>query len=406
MKKALKKLVKEEGGQVFLLTLALLIVGGLVLTPLLNYMSTGLNAGSLFKEATDELYAADAGVEDAIWQIQQGENSTIVDTTTAEAYGVTFYGLPPYSVDHDGDPETPDITSTSGTYSIADVNGKTVEITLQYIDGTVWQVFSTATSSNGSSTTVEVLTNDITGDYTGILNNVITSPNGYTVQGGQSDIDPPEGEEHGPDGDYDGDWPTPEELAAFYWNDVKTSTPYEYDSLDVKDYYTTGIGPLYRDGTLSISNSGAAGLTLTLNDTVYITGDTLIGMTDKDFYLDLNGNTIFVESATAENQYALKVGGKCTIKGSGAIIAVGNIEFKPNLDTGPENYLLVLSIMGKTYMQPNGDFYGTLAGNSEVHIQNGDATWTDPTTAGGDGDLNIPGMTTGVFWGILTWKVN
>jgi hypothetical protein len=37
----------------------------------------------------------------------------------------------------------------------------------------------------------------------------------------------------------------------------------------------------------------------------------------------------------------------------------------------------VLSIRGKTYMQPNGDFYGSLAGLAEVNIQNGQAHWWD-----------------------------
>jgi len=144
---------------------------------------------------------------------------------------------------------------------------------------------------------------------------------------------------------------------------------------------------LYRDGTLAIKNTGTAGLTVQLTGTVYITGDTLIGATDQAFTLDLNGQTIFVESATGaapeddpcnpENDYALKIGGKCTLTGSGCIIVVGSIEFKPNLDGNPNDYIFVLSVRGKTYMQPNGDFYGTLAGSSEVYVQNGQAHWWD-----------------------------
>jgi len=134
----------------------------------------------------------------------------------------------------------------------------------------------------------------------------------------------------------------------------------------------------------------------------------LIGQIDQDFTLDLNGNTIFVESATIfdeDSKYALKIGGKCTIIGSGCIIAVGDIEFKPNLNCSLNDYVLVMSIEGKTYMQPNGDFYGTLAGSSEVYIQNGDACWTNPYNV--DGGLNFPGFAVdkSLYYSITSWEV-
>jgi len=127
---------------------------------------------------------------------------------------------------------------------------------------------------------------------------------------------------------------------------------------------------------------------LKLNGTVYITDDTCIGTTGQEFTLNLNGQTIFVESATGaapeddpcnpeDNKYALKIGHGCTLTGSGCIIAVGNIEFKPTLESVPTDYIFVLSVRGKTYMQPNGDFYGTLAGSAEVYIQNGEVHWWD-----------------------------
>lgn len=151
---------------------------------------------------------------------------------------------------------------------------------------------------------------------------------------------------------------------------------------------------------------------------MYITGDTSIGTTNvgKDFTLDLNGQTIFVESASGAapeddpcspgSGYALKIGSGCTLTGSGCIIAVGNIEFKPNLSCSEDDYILVLSVSGKTYMQPNGDFYGTLAGNAEVYIQNGDATWTDYSTV--EGGLNFPTLpgTQQVFYSIASWEVS
>jgi hypothetical protein len=54
-------------------------------------------------------------------------------------------------------------------------------------------------------------------------------------------------------------------------------------------------------------------------------------------------------------------------------------------------------------MHPNGDFYGTLAGNSEVFIQNGSAHWVDPETI--DDDLIFPTGSGEEIWGIHSWYI-
>ena len=63
-------LSKRESGQAFILVLILLLMGGLMLPPLLSFVSTGLKANQVYEEKTDELYAADAGVEYAIYNIR------------------------------------------------------------------------------------------------------------------------------------------------------------------------------------------------------------------------------------------------------------------------------------------------------------------------------------------------
>ena len=65
----MKLFSKRESGQAFILVLILLLLGSLMLTPLLTFVSTGLKAGQLCEQKTDELYAADAGVEYALWNI-------------------------------------------------------------------------------------------------------------------------------------------------------------------------------------------------------------------------------------------------------------------------------------------------------------------------------------------------
>ena len=52
-----------------ILVLILLVVGGLILGPLLGLMGTGLVAGQVYEKRATALYACDAGIEDAIWQL-------------------------------------------------------------------------------------------------------------------------------------------------------------------------------------------------------------------------------------------------------------------------------------------------------------------------------------------------
>lgn len=67
--KLLKKIYRRESGQAFIMVLILLLVGMLIIAPLLALMGTGLIAGQMYEEKMNGLYAADAGIEDAIWKI-------------------------------------------------------------------------------------------------------------------------------------------------------------------------------------------------------------------------------------------------------------------------------------------------------------------------------------------------
>jgi hypothetical protein len=75
MKTIINKLTRDEGGQAFILVLIFLLVGGLILTPLLGYMSTGVRAGQMYEEKMEGLYAADAGIEDALYKIMKNDAS-------------------------------------------------------------------------------------------------------------------------------------------------------------------------------------------------------------------------------------------------------------------------------------------------------------------------------------------
>jgi len=352
-----KTLIRDEKGAALVMVLILLLISGLITGPMLSYMGTGLSSGEVYEMRTDELYAADAGVEDAIWKIQQG-------------YVALCPGDPTYD------------------YTMSDVNGKSVDVTITSFDGSgnltlTYRVVSTS-SGDGIGTEIEAYIFGVNpyGDYEGLLGQVLTSQYEISIKG---EVNPPDGE-HGPEEFYDDPWPTAEELAAWYLKDVAGVEPYDSDTLDI-DGDDMEIGPFvsFRDDGLEITNSQTTDPppTLTLTGTVYITGDTLI-KPNKEMTLDLNGHTIFVASNTTGTPALWIGGGKLSILGPGIIMAVGDIYFEPNIPVGMTEPIFIMSVEGETLLQPGGDFYGSIAGSVEVELQPGssvsypvDSDWYD-----------------------------
>jgi len=78
MKRTLNKLIKGEKGQALLIVLVLMLVGGLIIAPLLSHMSTGIWVGKVvYEEKMYRLYAADSGIEDALWQVKNERLTTL-----------------------------------------------------------------------------------------------------------------------------------------------------------------------------------------------------------------------------------------------------------------------------------------------------------------------------------------
>jgi hypothetical protein len=86
IKTKLIKHLSEEQGQALLVVLALLLIGSLTLPPALSLTGTSLKSGQVYKSKTDELYAADAGVEDAIWQVKYNRLEVLFDDPAYDAY--------------------------------------------------------------------------------------------------------------------------------------------------------------------------------------------------------------------------------------------------------------------------------------------------------------------------------
>ena len=419
----MKGAIREEKGSVFIMVLILLVVGGLVLAPLLGLMSTGLLAGQVYEKKMDEYYAADAGVEDAIWRIQTNN--------------LTF------------------VNNSSGPWSLT-VNGKnvTVEVYREDLDTTpcgenfTYQVLSTAvtddcggTAAIDSSTTIDAHITPTIEYYPTIMDQLITiHENISDVKQLEDDLGklnitcPAECDDcdlwckkaYDYYTEYDNipkgckgcvavynfpsvAWPTASDLSAQYLSDVQDGQYCTSTIIDLKTADVT-LPALYIDGTLDIrSSDNKETRSVTLNGTLYVTGDTAIGKSGKgDFILNLNGNTIFVESNSSNTtgSIALAIGGKCTIQGPGIIMAVGDVDFAPKAVIGGEqNPVFILSIDGSVTVKPSGEWYGAIASNNNVHLGSGN----NPSTMyppDGWGDLAFPRTMAGWNYNIVTWEIN
>jgi len=390
MKIAVKRLIRDEKGQTLILTLILLIVGGLIAASLLAYMGTGLIAGEVYERRMAELYAADAGVEDAIWKIQNS---------------VPY--LYPYEY-----PEPLIVNDKSVDVVIARENiGVGCNDTFRY------QILSTATSDDGTNTTIEAYLSVSYLDFSALLDNAIVSQDTITIQPGTNvsgdvwlpDKDDPDkfinkGNITGEVKDEDDmiiTWPTYEQLSSYYMGLVEDADD-PGPSIDIKD--TEIIGPCYREGSLAVDNTGEPA-TLVLEGTVYVTGDLEFkqpGAT-HNYTVNLNGQTIFAEGSISLASTSI------SILGSGCIIAVGDINFQPNIVGEADDFVLVMSITGEVNFQPSGDFTGCVAGNVHVQLQPGcTIDWTSPAGKGldvpwGAGGADETPIVTGLS--ILSWQI-
>jgi len=428
MKTIVKKLIRDEKGQAMVLVLILLIVGGLIVAPLLAHMGTGLIGGEVYERRAAELYAADAGVEDAVWKIQHQ-----VD----EVKGLTqCYQDWSYNV-----------TDING--KIVEVNGKRVEVTITLM--TIWDdlpfdyCIESRAIGDGSGTKIDAyIAGNIT--YCSMLDHLITVQENLDENGiaalerdlEKLDIPCPTGctecDICGQAYDYDSDaysdipkeckgciavynfpdtgWPAVSDLSARYLKDVENAPHWASTIIDLEEG-DMQLGPLHVGGMLEIKNSDNKNArTFTLNGTLYITGHTEIGMSGSggkpNLTVELNGNTIFVASnSTGGGHEALKIGDWCTINGPGAIIAVGDIYFKPNGTAGAnEEPAFVLSVLGMTTIQPGVNFLGAIAGKVDVDLSSGgQANVNYPT--GGFEEVNFPTLFEAYrTYSIASWEVS
>lgn len=372
MRTIVKAVTRDQHGNVLTLVLVFLVVGGLVLAPLLGFVSTGLVSGQVYEDKTDELYAADAGVEDAIWKIQN---------------------------------DAPDSYPYEYSESLA-VNNKSVNITIlrEDLDPTcgeqlTYQIISTATSEDGSNTTIDTHLSVSYMDLSAFLDNAIVSDNTITLKGStvvNGDVWLPDEADLQVDShvtlngtvkdedDVSIVWPTAEQFSSYYMEDIEGA----YDPggfIDIKDLDPKTIGPWYREGSLGVDNTGDPA-TIVLEETIYVAGnlDFIQPGASHNYTIDLNGHTIFV--AGEFTLASTSIG----ISGSGCVIAVGDVNFQPNVVGDEDDFVLVMSIAGETFVHPSGDFTGCIVGDAHVQLQPGSTiSWISPEGKGLDVPLGV-----------------
>jgi hypothetical protein len=85
-KKRLLSKARQEAGFILIPALILTVIGSIIIGGLCSYMITGLKANNVYKSKTVALYAADAGVEDAFWQIKYDNIKTFHDPINYSPY--------------------------------------------------------------------------------------------------------------------------------------------------------------------------------------------------------------------------------------------------------------------------------------------------------------------------------
>jgi len=81
----------NEKGQALILVLVLLTIGALLISGLLGFMGTGAKSAVSYINKTEELYSADAGIQDATWQIRY-EHLNATNFPGPPAYDNYTYG--------------------------------------------------------------------------------------------------------------------------------------------------------------------------------------------------------------------------------------------------------------------------------------------------------------------------
>jgi len=369
MKKIMGSLLREEKGQALPIALILLALGSLIVYPLVSLTHTSLASGQLEESRMYENYAANAGISDGLRQL-------IIDSPSLPAVGNNWI------------------------YTIPDTNDRQVTVTVNHIDATSWRIDGTATSGDGHSTELNAyvyerhyLPNAITATSVTINTDAVingnvqySSDNGSLVNNGTI---------NGQIIDEVPEWPSTEEVEAFYLDLVQDAPTHEGDLNLVLDSSTNNdpysLGPIYINGNLSIDSdsTGAA----RLDGPVYVNGSVTI----DEVKIYQNDNTLYAGGAGG---IVLNV--SASLLDSGCIISKNPITMEAGTNIG--TYLVLWSLEGNMFANPAGQGYcmlysGELDTSGEVTVKAGKIiNYVVPSS-----DLLLPPLP-GRMFSITSWE--
>ena len=91
----LQKMARRQGGEILIYVLIFIAIAGLILPPFISYITTDYKSGQLFEQKADDYYSADAGVQDAQWQISN-ENLSVIFPISSAYDQFNFSTTPPW----------------------------------------------------------------------------------------------------------------------------------------------------------------------------------------------------------------------------------------------------------------------------------------------------------------------
>ncbi|MEL7562306.1 pilus assembly PilX N-terminal domain-containing protein [Dehalogenimonas sp. 4OHTPN] len=307
---------RRQNGQALILAMIMLAIGGLIIGPLVGLVTTSLNVGRNVEIQVEDYYAADAGVEHALWEIRQ-------DPQDSSRVPVMVTDFREFNL----------LTPT---------NGETVHVKVTKQASNLYKVESSSTGTDSNtlitafiiSTNLNIFdgamvaSNDITLKKDAYINGDVFALGEFDAQGGLIHEDDNDGTPEIIENAAGLVFPTAQENAAF--------------ALGFKTEALVG-GTI--TGNYKINDPPGASITVDFGPK-YITGNLT---TDKNIIINLHG-TIYVEGT-------IDIGQDTLIQGTGSIVAVGNIGFEKigNYGTNPTGNDLIFSVNGSIDFRKEAD---------------------------------------------------
>jgi hypothetical protein len=366
-----KWLLHRQRGQILIYALLVMLLGSLMVAGTSTIVQSALKQGTISEDRTVHLYTADAGIESVWHNIAVGAS-----------------GLPD-TLDAGCDPSN----SMNYTLNMTDSLSTTVDVWLidEITDASkTYLARSVTASASGTTTRIESQLIALAGPYFYFLDNSFTteknidfknkiSVNGWVQAGTHTGKVPIWGTGYGWKSGTPNVWPTSTELINYYTAEVNAG--------------------------LAVSHSGgwSPSGTVSLAATQYVDGDFSL----SHGTLNLNGYTLFVNGNVDIKSTDVNLDAS---SGCGCIVAIGNIKFWPNMNTGDSTRGVFIFSVGSTgaEFQPGNNFYGWIAAQNGVEVKSGNDpsyNWVNPPIVNGNVTLDFPGLNTTGGPDSIPWSV-